>query len=145
YETLVKNNVPPAQAQQIVAQPGAIGYTTYWGDKAFTSGPYYFGVITLFLFILGLGLLKGPMKWGLLLGTLLVVLLSFGRDLQWFSALFFYYFPLHHVLRAVKSVLIVAAFTIPLLEEVTRKRIFARPHANRKALQKHFEDTFYAL
>lgn len=145
YETLVKNNVPPAQAQQIVAQPGAIGYTTYWGDKAFTSGPYYFGVITLFLFILGLGLLKGPMKWGLLLGTLLVVLLSFGRHLQWFSDLFFDYFPLYNKFRAVESILMVAGFTIPLLALVTLKRIFDTPQADRKALQKNFKYTFYAL
>lgn len=145
YETLVRNNIPPMQAEQVAAQPQAVGYTTYWGDKTFTSGPYYFGVITLFLFILGLSLVKGPVKWGLLLATVLVVLLSFGRHMQWFSDLFFDYFPLYNKFRAVESILMVAGLTIPLLALITLKQLFDTPEIGRKALEKNLKYTLYAL
>ena len=38
----------------------------YWGPQPFTAGPMYMGAITIFLFILGLGLYKGREKWWLL-------------------------------------------------------------------------------
>ncbi|QEC52082.1 membrane protein YfhO [Anseongella ginsenosidimutans] len=145
YETLVRNNIPPVQAEQITAQPAAIGYATYWGDKTFTSGPYYFGIITLFLFILGLSLVKGPLKWGLLLATVLVVLLSFGRHMQWFSDLFFDYFPLYNKFRAVESILMVAGLTIPLLALIALKQLLDTPETGRKELEKNFRYTLYAL
>ena len=37
----------------------------YWGSLPFTSGPNYMGAIICFLFILGLILVKGPIKWWL--------------------------------------------------------------------------------
>lgn len=144
YETLVRNNVPPGQAEQIADQPAAAQYNTYWGDKTFTSGPYYFGVITLFLFILGLVVVKGPLKWGLALATLLVLLLSYGRHMQWFSDLFFDYFPLYNKFRAVESILMVAGLTVPLLALITLKQLLDGQN-DKKELEKNLKYTFYAL
>ncbi|RZK65889.1 MAG: hypothetical protein EOO85_27620, partial [Pedobacter sp.] len=38
----------------------------YWGSKPFTEGPFYFGASVCFLFILGLLIVEGRMKWWLL-------------------------------------------------------------------------------
>ncbi|NLC75209.1 MAG: hypothetical protein GX685_08330, partial [Clostridiales bacterium] len=38
----------------------------YWGDQPGTSGPVYVGAFVLALFILGLFIVKGPIKWALL-------------------------------------------------------------------------------
>lgn len=36
---------------------------TYWGDKMSTSGPVYFGALVCFLFVLGMFVIRNPMKW----------------------------------------------------------------------------------
>ena len=46
----------------------------YWGEQPGTSGPVYVGAFVMFLFILGLFIVKGPMKWALLSATVLSVL-----------------------------------------------------------------------
>ena len=38
----------------------------YWGEQPGTSGPVYVGAFVVFLFVLGLFIVKGPMKWALL-------------------------------------------------------------------------------
>ncbi|MCE6983617.1 hypothetical protein EI534_40960, partial [Pseudomonas frederiksbergensis] len=38
----------------------------YWGEQPGTSGPVYVGAFVMFLFVLGLFIVKGPMKWALL-------------------------------------------------------------------------------
>ncbi|MEM6634179.1 MAG: YfhO family protein, partial [Bacteroidota bacterium] len=88
---------------------------TYWGDQPFTSGPVYVGAIICFLFVLGIMLLKGPLKWALLIATLLSILLAMGKNLEWFTDIFFYNVPLYNKFRAVTMALTIADFTMPLL------------------------------
>lgn len=93
------------------------GIPIYWGDKPYpgTAGPWYFGAAVLFLFVLGLFIVRGRMKWWLLGATLLSILLSWGRHFPLISDLFFDYFPLYNKFRAVESTLVVASFLIPIL------------------------------
>ena len=88
---------------------------TYWGNQPFTSGPAYQGSIVVLLFILGLFLVKGRMKWWLALATLLSILLAWGKNMMWFTDLFIDYFPMYDKFRAVSSILVIAEFTMPLL------------------------------
>ena len=39
---------------------------TYWGEKTFTSGPVYFGALVCFLFVLGMFVIRNPMKWSMI-------------------------------------------------------------------------------
>lgn len=87
----------------------------YWGDLPFTSGPIYFGSIVFFLFLMGLFLVNGPVKWWIGLGTLLTMLLSMGNNLEGFNRLFFDYFPLYNKFRTPNSILSVTAFLVPVL------------------------------
>lgn len=107
---LKKIGVPKRQAQQFCEHA-----PTYWGEKAFTSGPVYMGAIIIFLFILGLLIVDGPYKWALLVATLFSLTLSWGRNFMWLTELFFNYFPMYNKFRAVESILIVAEITVPLL------------------------------
>ncbi|MCQ2067730.1 MAG: YfhO family protein [Bacteroidaceae bacterium] len=88
---------------------------TYWGEKAFTSGPVYIGAVICFLFILGLIIVKGAYKWALLAGTCFSILLAWGHNYEWLSRLFFDYFPYYNKFRTVESILVVAEITMPLL------------------------------
>jgi len=87
----------------------------YWGDMPFTSGPIYFGAIAWLLFVLGLLIVKGHLKWWLAITTVLVTMLSWGKNLMWFNELFYDYFPMYDKFRAVNSILAVLQFTVPFL------------------------------
>ena len=97
---------------------------TYWGEQPFTAGPVYVGAIVCLLFVLGLCVVKGPYKWGLLIATLFSILLSWGHNFEWFSRLFFNYFPFYNKFRAVSSILVVAQIAMPLLGFLALREIF---------------------
>ncbi len=87
----------------------------YWGDQPFTSGPVYVGVIVLFLFIMSLFFLKGPVKWGLLAAALLAVMLSWGKNFMPLTDFFIGYVPGYNKFRAVSMTLVIAELVIPAL------------------------------
>lgn len=87
----------------------------YWGDQPFTQGPVYFGAIICFLFILGMIIIRSKMKWALFAGTVFFILLSWGRNLEWFNDFFFYHFPLYNKFRAVSSALVVPALSMVMI------------------------------
>lgn len=99
----------------------------YWGEQPGTSGPVYVGAFVMFLFVLGLFIVKGPMKWALLGATVLSVLLSWGKNFMGFTDFFLDYIPMYDKFRAVSSILVIAEFTIPLLAVLALKEIVARP------------------
>ena len=99
----------------------------YWGNQPGTSGPVYVGAFVLMLFVLGLFIVKGPMKWALFLATALSILLSWGRNFMWFTDLFLDYVPMYAKFRTVASILVIAEFTIPLLAMLALKKIFDTP------------------
>ena len=99
----------------------------YWGEQPGTSGPVYVGAFVLFLFVLGLFIVKGPMKWALLAATVLSILLSWGRNFMPFTDFFLDYVPMYAKFRTVASILVIAEFTIPLLAMLALKRIVDDP------------------
>ena len=107
---LVSAGVPRNQIRQI-----AENAPTYWGNQPGVAGPIYGGVIILFLFILGLIVIKGPLKYWLASAFALGLLLSWGKNLEWFNYLFFDYFPGYNKFRAVSMTMIIPLTCMPLL------------------------------
>ena len=99
----------------------------YWGNQPGTSGPVYVGAFVCMLFILGLFIVKGPMKWALLAATILSVLLSWGKNFMPFTDFFLDYVPMYAKFRTVASILVIAEFTIPLLAMMALKKIVDEP------------------
>ena len=99
----------------------------YWGDQPGTSGPVYVGAFVLMLFVLGLFIVKGPIKWALLAATILSILLSWGHNFMPFTNFFLDYIPMYSKFRTVASILVIAEFTIPLLAMMALKRIVDEP------------------
>lgn len=87
----------------------------YWGNLPFTSGPYYFGALIFYLFILGLYVVRGKVKWWIGIAFLFTVLLSLGSNLEFLNKLLFDYMPLFNKFRTPNSVLTVSAVLMPLL------------------------------
>ncbi|MBO4657978.1 MAG: hypothetical protein J5639_09425 [Bacteroidales bacterium] len=112
----------PANNRQYVAQFGS-----YWGEQPGTSGPVYAGAFIMFLFILGIFIVKGPVKWALVVATVLSILLSWGHNFMWFTNLFIDHMPLYSKFRTVASILVIAEFTIPFLAVLALKQIIDDP------------------
>jgi len=93
----------------------------YWGEQPGTQGPVYVGAFVLFLFVLGLFIVKGPMKWALFAATVLSILLSWGKNFMGFTDFFLDYVPMYAKFRTVASILVIAEFTIPLLAMLALK------------------------
>ncbi|MEM9142699.1 MAG: YfhO family protein [Bacteroidota bacterium] len=110
YTFLIDQGIPRNQALQF-----SKGITLYWGDQPGTSGPAYIGAIVFFLFILGLLLVKGRAKWWLLGGTLLSLLLSWGKNFGVLTDFMIDYFPLYDKFRAVSSIQVILELCVPIL------------------------------
>ena len=97
----------------------------YWGTQPGTDGPHYVGAIIIFLFILGLIIIKGPEKWWLLIATILSIMLAWGKNFMPLTDLFIDYFPGYNKFRAVTMILVISQFCIPLLGILALKELFS--------------------
>ncbi len=88
---------------------------TYWGDQPIVEAPAYVGAVILFLFVLGLFLVKGRLKWWLVGGTVVSLLLSYGKNLSFLTDFFIDYVPLYNKFRAVSSIQVILELCIPIL------------------------------
>ena len=110
-------------------------FPQYFGTQPGTSGPVYVGAFVLFLFILGLFIVKGPLKWALLAATVLSILLAWGHNFMGFTNFFLDYIPMYAKFRTVASILVIAEFTIPLLAALALKKIVDEPDVLSKQMK----------
>ena len=110
----------------------------YWGDQPGTSGPVYAGALVIMLFVLGLFIVKGPLKWALLAATILSIMLSWGKNFMGLTNFFIDYVPMYNKFRTVSSILVVAEFTIPLLAALTVKELIQKPQILRDNMRPLF-------
>lgn len=110
YEYLTDQGLPRSQALEF-----SRGLPLYWGEQPGVAGPAYVGAILIFLFVMGLFLVKGKNKWWLLGGTLLSLLLSWGKNFGLLTDFMIDYFPLYNKFRAVSSIQVVLELCVPIL------------------------------
>ena len=108
----------------------------YWGPQPFTAGPMYMGAITIFLFVLGLCLVKGREKWWMVVATVIAVFLAWGNHFMWFTKLWFEYAPFYNKFRTVSMALIVLQVTLPLLGFYVLNKIMKREYQWEDLLKK---------
>lgn len=105
----------------------------YWGNQPFTGAPYYVGSIITFLFILGLFIVKGRLKWWVLFATILSILLAWGKNFPPITDFFFHYVPFYNKFRTVTMSLVIAGLTMPLLAMAALKKIVEKPETIRNS------------
>ena len=120
--------------QQNLAQT-AKALPLYWGPQPFTAGPMYMGAITVFLFLLALGLYRGKEKWWMLIPTLIGVGLALGYHFMPFTRFWYYYMPFYNKFRTVSMALVILQYTLPMLGFLVLDRI-VRDGYDRKAFRK---------
>lgn len=99
----------------------------YFGGPEGTSGPVYVGALIVALFLLGCFIVKGPMKWVLLILTLFSILLALGRNFMWLTDMMIDHMPMYSKFRTVESILVIAEFTMPLLAALALQKIVSLP------------------
>ncbi|MCK5776490.1 MAG: hypothetical protein KAH25_09945 [Bacteroidales bacterium] len=112
--------------------------SSYWGDQPFTSGPTYVGAIIVFLFVLGLFYVKGYLKWALLAGTIMSLMLAWGKNFMPLTELFLDYFPLYNKFRAVSMILVLAEFTMPVLAILALWEVVKNPNIIKQKQREFF-------
>ncbi len=110
YEAFRKLGASTTQAAQEVKRA-----PTYWGDQPIVEAPAYIGAVILFLFVFALFLVKGRLKWWLVGGAILSLLLSYGKNLNFLTNFFIDYVPLYNKFRAVSSIQVILELCIPAL------------------------------
>lgn len=91
------------------------GVSMYHGKQPFTSGPVYIGAIVVFLFFLGLFVVKGVYKWWLAIATVVSIVLSWGGNVMGLTSFLLDYLPMYNKFRAPSMTLVIAQITMPLL------------------------------
>jgi len=124
-QPLTQSKTAMAKANQMY-MPVYQSLGQYWGEQPGTSGPVYVGAFVMFLFILGLFIVKGPMKWALFIATVLSITLAWGKNFMPWTDLWLDYVPMYDKFRTVASILVIAEFTIPLLAMLALREIVER-------------------
>ena len=96
---------------------------TYWGQQTYTAGPVYMGAVVVFLFILGLFVVDRRTRYWLLAGTILSILLAWGKNFETFNYLVFDLLPGYNKFRAVSMALVIAQLAMPILGALALSRI----------------------
>ncbi|MCF7569066.1 hypothetical protein L3X37_11920 [Sabulilitoribacter arenilitoris] len=129
FEAYRKLGASPSQALQESKRA-----PMYWGDQPIVEAPAYVGAVVLFLFVLALFLVKGRLKWWLVAGVIMSLVLSFGKN--WFfvtdpapdsnpiTNFFIDYVPFYNKFRAVTSIQVILELCIPVLAIFGLVRLF---------------------
>ncbi len=101
--------ISSTEAQQFAGQ------LMYWSDQSYVAAPAYIGAVVIFLFVLGLFLVKGRLKKWVVIGGVLMLLLSWGKNFNFLTDLFIDYMPLYNKFRAVSSIQVIIELVVPIL------------------------------
>lgn len=102
----------------------------YFGEPEGTNGPVYVGALICALFLLGCVVVRGPLRWALVVLTVLSVLLALGRNCMWLTNLMIDYMPMYSKFRTVESILVIAEFTMPLLAVMALQQVLCTGDAS---------------
>ncbi len=101
YKMLISRGIDPASAKQFVE----LGAPAYWGETPIVGGPAYAGAALLFLFVLGMFIIRGPVRWWLLSATGLMIMLAWGKNFAAVNYLLFDTLPYLNKFRAMTMAL----------------------------------------
>jgi len=114
----------------------------YWGAQRYTAGPVYFGAIVCFLFVLGLFVVRGPVKWWLSSVFALSIMLAWGQNFMPLSNLFLNIVPAYDKFRTVSMILVMANYAAIILGIFALKELF-KPEVDKKIMKKKLLYSFY--
>ena len=139
YQALLKIGANPQQAKDFVD-----GAPTYWGDQTYIGAPAYIGASLVFLFIFALFLIRGRLKWWIVGGSILALILSWGDNFAFLTKFFINYVPLYNKFRAVSSIQVIIQLCVPILGVYALAQVFNQKHSKEEVLDALKKSTMVA-
>ena len=109
-----------------------------------TDGPPYLGVIICLLAIIGFVIVKYPIKWGLLVITVMGIMMAWGKYAPGFNTFLFTHLPMYNKFRAPSMSMVIPEFTMPVMAVLALQYIFYRDKS-RELLKQDFRKILYAV
>lgn len=110
YKALISRGVDPSAAKEFAER----GAPAYWGDQPMVGGPAYAGAALLFLFVLGMFVIRGPIRWWLLSAAGLMIMLAWGKNFAAVNYFLFDTLPYLNKFRAMTMALCLAQLFLAL-------------------------------
>lgn len=111
YNYMLTYGASPDEARQFTD-----GYAkTYWGDQPIVAAPAYIGAVIFFLSILALYHDKRKIKYVFLIGAIISLLLSWGKNFEALTNFFIDFVPMYDKFRAVSSIQVILELCMPVL------------------------------
>jgi len=120
----LKDKTDPRQAKEF-----AEFAPMYWGKQPIVEAPAYLGAVLVFLFVLGIFLVKGKLKYWLVGVVIFSILLSWGKNLNFLTNFFIDFVPMYNKFRAVSSIQVIAELAVPLLGILALNEFFNKTTA----------------
>ncbi len=121
YDYMLKYGATEAEARQFVDSYAP----TYWGNQPIVAAPAYIGAVVFFLCVLGLYHDKRKIKYVFLIGAILSLVLSWGKNCSVVTNFFIDYVPMYDKFRAVSSIQVVLELCLPVLAIIGFHSFFA--------------------
>ncbi|MFC4635822.1 YfhO family protein [Dokdonia ponticola] len=132
YQKLIALGVPPSEASYYVNRP------LYWGEQPFVEAPPYLGITVVFMALLGLLLVKGRLRWWLVGGIVLSLLLSWGKNFEVLTRFFIDVVPFYNKFRAVSSIQAILELLVPIAAVFGLYRFLNDKEEQKERLKKLF-------
>lgn len=126
-QTLVPQGISPDRIDAVFKD-----LPTYWGDQPIVAAPAYIGAVVFFLFVLAIFVVKGRLKWWLIGGSVMALLLSWGKNFGFLTDFMIDYFPLYNKFRAVSSVQVLLELCVPVLAIIGLHQFINTPEQERR-------------
>lgn len=86
----------------------------YWGGQRMSGGAFYFGVVMLVFFLLGLVFVKDVLRWPFIALSVLVLYLA-SNQMNAFNDFFIHQFPMYNKFRDSKMLLVLWQIMVPTM------------------------------
>lgn len=120
YKSLIDAGAQPQQAQRFIENA-----PTYWGEQPIVAAPAYIGATVIFLFIMALYLVKGPLKWWIVGASILALVLSWGKNVGFITKFFINYVPLYSKFRTVSMIQVILELLLPFFGVYGLTKLFS--------------------
>ncbi|WP_395066375.1 YfhO family protein [Flavobacterium sp.] len=111
YDFMIKYGASEAEAKQFTSYYAR----TYWGEQPSVAAPAYIGAIVFFLFVLGMYHDKRKIKYVFLVGAIVSLVLSWGKNFSVLTDLIIDYVPMYDKFRAVSSIQVILELCVPVV------------------------------
>lgn len=131
YKTVMDMGAGETNAEQF-----STNANTYWGPQpfGFLAGPIYFGIVIMFLFVLGFFTITSRMKWVILAIAIFGMMMSWGKNFAILNYFLFDHLPMYNKFRTPSMSIVIPGLMICLMAIWSMQNFFSEKLTQEKLL-----------